>query len=97
LVFDANRFVFDAMERPGVVPMSRKAVPEDIPPTPGESRVMRRAEVEKKTGIKRAHIYRLMRAGQFPKRLRIGVRAVGWDSVEVEQWIAARRKDRPAP
>jgi prophage regulatory protein len=39
----------------------------------------------------------LMRAGEFPKRLRIGVRAVGWDSVEVEQWIAARRKDRPAP
>ncbi|MGV8216017.1 AlpA family phage regulatory protein, partial [Pseudomonas aeruginosa] len=25
---------------------------------------------------------------------RLGVRAVGWDSVEIEQWIADRLKER---
>ena len=75
--------------------MARKPTQEhDVPATSTQSRIMRRAEVEQKTGIKRTHIQRLMRAGQFPKSLRIGVRAVGWDSIEVEQWIAQRRRDR---
>jgi prophage regulatory protein len=59
-----------------------------------ERRILRRPEVEQKTGFKRAHIYNLMKEGKFPKALRLGVRAVGWDSVEVEQWIADRLKDR---
>ncbi|MCK9503665.1 MAG: AlpA family transcriptional regulator [Porticoccaceae bacterium] len=61
---------------------------------PNERRILRRAEVEAKTGFKRAHIYNLMKAGKFPKAIRLGVRAVGWDSVEIDQWIAERRKDR---
>lgn len=61
---------------------------------PTERRILRRAEVERKTGFKRAHIYNLMKEGKFPKALRLGVRAVGWDSVEVEQWIADRLKER---
>ena len=59
-----------------------------------EHRILRRAEVEAKTGFKRAHIYSLMREGKFPKALRLGVRAVGWDSMEVEQWIADRLNER---
>lgn len=59
-----------------------------------ERRILRLDEVESKSGFKRAHIYNLMKRGQFPRALRLGVRAVGWDSVEVEQWIADRLKDR---
>jgi len=59
-----------------------------------ERRILRRAEVEAKTGFKRAHIYNLMKAGKFPKALRLGVRAVGWDSVEIDQWIADRLQER---
>jgi prophage regulatory protein len=62
--------------------------------SPADRRILRRAEVEQKTGFKRAHLYSLMREGKFPKALRLGVRAVGWDSVEVDQWIADRLKDR---
>ncbi|CCG37610.1 prophage CP4-57 regulatory family protein [Xanthomonas citri pv. mangiferaeindicae LMG 941] len=51
-------------------------------------------EVEAKSGFKRAHIYNLMKAGKFPRALRLGIRAVGWDSLEIEQWIAERRKQR---
>lgn len=64
-----------------------------IPTTP-DRRILRRAEVEQKTGFKRTHLYNLMREGKFPKALRIGLRAVGWDSLEVEQWIAERLNDR---
>jgi prophage regulatory protein len=64
------------------------------PAVPAEHRILRRAEVEAKTGFKRAHIYSLMKEGKFPKALRLGVRAVGWDSVEVEQWIADRLNER---
>lgn len=75
--------------------MSPEAVPVATPVPDPERRILRRAEVEQKTGISRAHIYALMKEGKFPKALRIGVRAVGWDSVEVEQWLAERRRDRP--
>jgi prophage regulatory protein len=59
-----------------------------------DRRILRRAEVEQKTGFKRAHLYQLMKRGQFPKPARLGVRAVGWDAAEVDQWIADRLKER---
>lgn len=59
-----------------------------------ERRILRRAAVEAKTGFKRAHIYSLMKEGKFPKAARVGVRAVGWDADEIDQWIADRLKDR---
>ncbi|MBV2079650.1 MULTISPECIES: AlpA family transcriptional regulator [Pseudomonas] len=55
-----------------------------------ERHIMRRDEVERKTGFKRAHIYNLMKEGKFPQAKRIGLRAVGWDSLEIEQWVAQR-------
>jgi prophage regulatory protein len=59
----------------------------------GERRILRLEEVEAKSGFKRAHLYALMRKGEFPQALRLGVRAVGWDSAEVDDWIISR-KDR---
>lgn len=59
-----------------------------------EHRILRRPEVEAKTGFKRAHIYNLMKEGKFPKAMRLGVRAVGWDSAEIDAWIAERLKER---
>jgi prophage regulatory protein len=55
-----------------------------------ERRIMRRDEVERKTGFKRAHIYNLMKEGKFPQAKRIGLRAVGWDSLEIERWVRER-------
>ncbi|HDS1367592.1 TPA: AlpA family transcriptional regulator [Stenotrophomonas maltophilia] len=71
-------------------------MPEEtsLPQPAVEHRILRREEVEAKTGFKRAHIYNLMRAGKFPKAMRLGIRAVGWDSLEIEQWIAERRNQR---
>ena len=64
------------------------------PVAPAEHRILRRPEVEAKTGFKRAHIYTLMKEGKFPKAVRLGARAVGWDAAEIDQWIVERLKER---
>ena len=61
---------------------------------PNERRILRLEEVEAKSGFKRAHIYNLMKKRQFPQALRLGGRAVGWDSSEIDQWIDERVNNR---
>ena len=61
---------------------------------PNERRILRLEEVEAKSGFKRALIYNLMKKRQFPQALRLGVRAVGWDSIEIDQWIDERVNNR---
>jgi len=80
----------DATEHQGVVLMYEKTTVRVV----RDRRILRRADVEQKTGFKRAHLYQLMKEGKFPKPIRLGIRAVGWDSVEVDEWIAARLKSR---
>lgn len=53
-------------------------------------RIMRMTELVKITGFSRASIYNFMAAGTFPKSKKLGLRAVGWSSHEVQQWIDAR-------
>jgi len=42
------------------------------------------------------HIARLEKAGQFPKRLRLGQNRVAWMLAEVEAWIEERLAKRNA-
>jgi prophage regulatory protein len=55
---------------------------------------LRLSDVEQKSGFKRSLIYNLMSQGKSPKSARLGVRAVGWDAAEIDQWIADRLQDR---
>lgn len=57
-------------------------------------RIMRLPQVQAATGFGRAWIYELMSEGKFPKARKIGARAVGWDSFEVEQWVSDRLEVR---
>ncbi|WVD62842.1 AlpA family transcriptional regulator [Orbus mooreae] len=52
--------------------------------------ILRLPEVIRRTGFKRSHVYQLIREGKFPQSMRIGVRSVGWDSYDVQQWIEER-------
>lgn len=71
--------------------MSSQSSPIVEAPQPQvERHIMRRDEVERKTGFKRAHIYNLMKEGKFPQAKRIGLRAVGWDSLEIDRWVTER-------
>jgi prophage regulatory protein len=53
-------------------------------------RIIRRRELTAKVGYCLGHIYRLERAGEFPPRVRLGRRAVGWVAEEVERWLQER-------
>ena len=48
---------------------------------------LRFPELQKMVGLSRATIARLERAGQFPRRRRIGLRSVGWLRIQVTDWI----------
>lgn len=64
--------------------------PETTAPAPSHSRVLRLKEVCKVTGLGRSFIYQLQAEKQFPRSIKIGVRAVGWIESEVREWIDAR-------
>ncbi|MDC0496110.1 AlpA family phage regulatory protein [Planktomarina temperata] len=47
----------------------------------------RRKALEDMLGLSRSTIYRMMNHGEFPRPVRIGRRAVGWSSSDVEEWL----------
>ena len=53
-------------------------------------RLLRREEVEERTGLSRSAIYRLMREDKFPAPIKVGSRAVRWPQSEINEFIAAR-------
>jgi prophage regulatory protein len=57
-----------------------------------DGRLLRVPEAAKLAGISRATIYRLERAGRFPRRVQISENAVGWHEHEVRAWKAVRSR-----
>ena len=55
-----------------------------------KERILRRPEVEKLTGLGRSSLYAAMSAGNFPRPVKIGERAVGWPESVIDQWIDDR-------
>ncbi|MBI5461956.1 MAG: AlpA family phage regulatory protein [Gammaproteobacteria bacterium] len=73
-------------------------------------KIIRRKEVEARTGLSRSSIYAKLRRNKkrpgdfdptFPRPVSIGSKAVGWVDSEVSSWIEARiktaRKEGGAP
>jgi prophage regulatory protein len=56
--------------------------------------VLRRADVERATGLPRSTIYELMARGTFPKPIRLSARAVGWLEAEILAWQKDRLAER---
>ena len=56
--------------------------------------ILRRKQVEKRTGLSRSTIYLRIQKGTFPRPINLGVRAVGWLVNEVEAWLVARMEIR---
>jgi prophage regulatory protein len=51
------------------------------------TRVLRWPQVRRITSLSRSTIWRMEREGRFPKRFRIGTRAVGWYAEEVRRFV----------
>ena len=50
--------------------------------------ILRRKQVEARTGLARSTIYLRIQDGTFPRPINLGARAVGWLESEVTDWIA---------
>ena len=61
---------------------------------PEKLSILRRKQVEKRTGLSRSTIYLRIQEGTFPRPINLGVRAVGWLENEIEAWLAARLEIR---
>lgn len=56
--------------------------------------ILRRKQVEFRTGLSRSTIYLRMKNGTFPKPINLGARAVGWLENEIEAWLISRIENR---
>lgn len=56
-------------------------------------KVLSKKEVRAKTGgLGEVTIWRLERSGEFPKRINLTGRRVGWVESEVDEWLQSRPK-----
>ena len=53
--------------------------------------ILRRKQVEARTGLSRSTIYaRLREGGDFPKPIQLGAQSVGWLDSEIDAWLRER-------
>ena len=53
----------------------------------------RRSALEDILGISRSTIYRLMLDEEFPRPIKIGRRAVGWKSEDIDEWLLGQAEE----
>lgn len=56
--------------------------------------ILRRAEVERVTGLARSTLYWKIQRGEFPAPIKLGQRASGWLETEVLAWQRSRIEQR---
>ena len=49
--------------------------------------IIRRKQVQVRTGLSRSTIYQRVSDGTFPKPISLGARAVGWIDSEISDWL----------
>lgn len=53
-------------------------------------RILRLKQLEIRTGLSKATLYKLIKAGEFPAQKQLGLRSVGWLENDVNAWIESR-------
>lgn len=56
--------------------------------------ILRRQQVQQRTGLPRSSLQHLIRQGQFPRPISLSARTVGWLSHEIEAWLRDRVSQR---
>ena len=57
---------------------------------PPPRKALRIPKVTDKTGLSKTHIYRLVKAGEFPKPTKISKRVSVWDEATLDNWLARK-------
>ena len=57
-------------------------------------RIIRKKELLRSMGLSDVTIWRMERAGTFPKRIKLGGNSVGWYESEIIEWMEKKRQDR---
>jgi len=58
--------------------------------TNAEDRILKRRQVEARTGLPRSSLYAAIAAGTFPAQIKLTAKSVGWLESDVIGWISAR-------
>ena len=53
--------------------------------------ILRRQQVQARTGLSRSTIYDRMSKGTFPKAVSLGARSVGWFESDIDSWLESLR------
>jgi len=53
-------------------------------------KLLRRPEVEARTGLSRSTIYAWIQRGDFPQPVKLGTRLVAWREADIAAWLEAR-------
>lgn len=54
------------------------------------AKLIRRPEVEARTGLSRSTLYDWMKRGEFPQPVKLGARIVAWRESDVTAWLKSR-------
>ena len=57
---------------------------------PNALTILRLSSVKQRTGLSRSTIYAQMACGQFPRKISLGARSVGWIESEIEMHLRSR-------
>jgi prophage regulatory protein len=60
-------------------------------------RLLRLPQVTALVGLRRSAIYEMQADGRFPRRVKLGARAVGWIEDEVQAWLVQRVAENDSP
>ncbi|MDA8137707.1 MAG: AlpA family transcriptional regulator [Desulfobacteraceae bacterium] len=60
-------------------------------------RIIRKPEVLHKVGFSDTKLWRMEKAGEFPRRVALGGNSSGWFEMEVDEWMAQRAAERLNP
>lgn len=55
------------------------------------SKALKVQQVIEKTGLSRSYLWKLEKVGKFPKRFRVGLRAIRWLESEIDRWLEEKK------
>ena len=58
------------------------------------NKIIKINEVAKITTLSKASIYRLIKAGNLPKQVKLGERSSGWIESEIQDWVKQKMEAR---